>query len=121
MQVATQAMAHWRLSPLNQVAMLKLKAAGIETVYDQLPVFQLMEWGMGSGLRLPYRRMLSELERLQQLEPDAALAYLSGRLPGDVHELERALLSLSPRAAAELLLDTLDMQLKADPGNPYPE
>jgi hypothetical protein len=35
-------------------------------------------------------------------------------------ELYRILDRLTPRPAAQLLLDVLDMRLKADPGNPYP-
>jgi hypothetical protein len=40
--------------------------------------------------------------------------------PGGAKELTRRLLRMKPRTAAQLLLDVLDMRLKADPHNPYP-
>jgi hypothetical protein len=112
--------AHCRLRPLNQLAALKLKAAGEAANPLRLPVFQLMAWGLNNGLRTTHRRTVFELERLQRQAPEAAFAYLTDNLPGGLIELERALLKLSPKAAAGLLLDTLDMRLKADPRNPYP-
>ena len=112
--------AHCRLLPLNQLAALKLKAAGRTVDPERLPVFQLMAWGLSNGLRTTHRRTVFELENLQAQDPAEAFAYLTGNLPGGLIDLERALLKLSPKAAAELLLDTLDMRLKADPHNPYP-
>jgi len=109
-----------RLLPLNQVAALKLKAAGERPDPGSLPVFQLMTWGVESGIRCTHRRSLAELQSLQTRDPEVAFAYLTANLPGGLPGLERRLLQLPPRAAAQLLLDVLDMRLKADPRNPYP-
>jgi len=83
-------------------------------------VFQLMHWGLLQGLKPTHRRTVMELDRLQLTEPEEALDYLTDNFPGGNLALERLLLRLPPLAAAELLLDTLDMRLKADPFNPYP-
>jgi len=109
-----------RLLPLNQVAALKLRAAGESLDPGSLPVFQLMTWGVAQGVRCTHRRTLEELESLQSREPKNAFAYLTANLPGGLLELERRLLQLPPRAAALVLLDVLDLRLKADPRNPYP-
>jgi len=112
--------AHCRLLPINQLAALKLRAAGRTVDPERLPVFQLMAWGLCNGLRTTHRLTVFELENLLARDPAAAFAYLTGNLPGGQIDLERTLLKLSPKAAAELLLDILDMRLKADPHNPYP-
>ena len=112
--------ARCRLLPLNQLAALKLKEAGEKADPLQLPVFQLMDWGLRNGLRTTHRRTITELDHLQTLDPETAFAYLTAKLPGGLPALQRRLLALPPRPAAELLLDTLDMRLKADPRNPYP-
>jgi len=109
-----------RLLPLNQVAALKLKAAGEPPDPERLPVFQLMSWGVKNGLQSTHRRTLTELEALQARKPQDAYDYLVANLPGGLPGLERQLLKLQPRAAALKLLDVLDMRLKADPRNPYP-
>jgi len=108
------------LLPLNQVAALKLKGVGEELDSHQMPVFQLMNWGLKHGIHLTHRRTLVELHRLEQQEPNVAFAYLTTRVPGGLVELERRLLRMSPKAASEKLFDLLDMRLKADPRNPYP-
>ncbi len=110
----------WRLLPLNQVAALKLKEAGEDTDYESLPVFQLMTWGLVNGVRPTHRRTAQEVLRLQYQNPAEAFTYFTSNIPGGLPELQRKLLKLSPRAAAEVLLETLDMRLKADPRNPYP-
>ena len=110
----------WRLLPLNQVAALKLKEAGEESDFDSLPVFQLMTWGLVNGVRPTHRRTAQELLRLQYQNPAEAFTYLTSNIPGGLPELQRKLLKLSPTEAAEMLLETLDMRLKADPRNPYP-
>jgi len=109
-----------RLLPLNRVATLKLKNAGENIDPQQMPVFQLMNWGMKQGIRLTHRRTLVELQRLELQEPNVALAYLTTRVPGGLVALERCLLRMPPKAAAEKLFDLLDMRLKSDPRNPYP-
>ncbi len=110
----------WRLLPLNQVAALKLKEAGLGTEKDSLPVFQLMSWGLANGIKPTHRRTAQELLRLQYQNPADAYAYLTSGVPGGLPDLHRKLLRLSPRAAAEELLEVLDMRLKADPRKPYP-
>jgi len=110
-----------RLLPLNHAASLKLKEAGQLESDSMLPLFQLMEWGLANGIPLTHRRTASELLRLSfQADQDEAFAYLLTNVPGGARELARHLLRLKPRAAAQLLLDILDMRLKADPRNPYP-
>lgn len=111
---------HCRLLPINQIAALKLREAGAELDPVCLPVFQLMSWGLLNGLTTTHRRTVMELDRLQLQEPEVSLDYLTDGFPGGHRSLERLLLQLPPIAAAELLLDTLDMRLKADPLNSYP-
>ncbi len=110
-----------RLLPLNQVAAIKLKAAGAPDDLDTLPVFQLMTWGLANGIRMSQRRTGQELLRLRHVEDRrAALDFLLTDVPGGVAQLPQKLLSLPPRGAAEMLLEMLDLRLKADPNNPYP-
>ncbi|MDD2336195.1 MAG: hypothetical protein PHD01_06435 [Geobacteraceae bacterium] len=112
---------HLRLLPLNLVASLKLKAAGKTDYPDILPVFQLMAWGLANGVPLTHCRTEHELARLSKLEDQQdAMDYLVKGVPGGLPELHRNLLRFPPKAAAHLLLDILDMRLKADPRNPYP-
>jgi len=118
--MADAALHHWRLVPLNQIADIKLREAGAEPDPGVLPVFQLMTWGLLNGLTTTHRRTVMELDRLQLQEPEDALAYLTDNFPGGRQALERLLLQLPPRTAAELLIDTLDMRLKSDPHTPYP-
>lgn len=110
-----------RLLPLNLIAALKLKAAGQGDYPDILPVFQLMAWGLANGIPLTHCRTEHELARLSKLDDQLdAMDYLVRSVPGGLSELHRNLLKLSPKAAAHMLLDVLDLRLKADPRNPYP-
>jgi hypothetical protein len=114
-------MNNLRLLPMNLVAALKLKAAGQSEYPDILPVFQLMAWGLANGVPLTHCRTEQELVRLSRLDDQQhAMDYLVQGVPGGLPELHRNLLRLTPKAAAHLLLDVLDMRLKADPRNPYP-
>ena len=111
-----------RLRPLNRIAALKLKVAGLGERPDDLPVFQLMEWGLAQGVRLTHPRTAAELQRLRlHAEPERAYRYLIENIPGELRRFEQLLLRLVPLSAAEVLLDLLDMRLKADPCQPYPE
>ncbi|HTP66005.1 MAG TPA: hypothetical protein VMJ66_11490 [Geobacteraceae bacterium] len=110
-----------RLLPLNLIASLKLRQASVVERDYVLPVFQLMEWGLASGMPLTHHRTAGELLRLShQLDQRAAVDYLLNNVPGGLKGLSRNLLHLRPRPAAQLLLDVLDMRLKADPRNRYP-
>lgn len=114
-------MDHLRLLPLNLVASIKLRAVGQAEYPDIQPVFQLMAWGLADGIPLTHSRTERELARLSKLEDQHhALEYLVQGVPGGLTELHRNLLKFPPRAAAHLLLDILDMRLKADPRTPYP-
>ncbi len=116
-----QELKHMRLEPLNQVVILKLKEAGIADNAAVLPIFRLMEWGLATGSTLTHSRTSRELLRLRhQSDQRAAMNYLLENLPGGLPELNRKLLRLQPRGAAQVLLDILDMRLKADPRTPYP-
>lgn len=115
-------MRRLRLMPLNRIATLKLKAAGLGVRTESLPVFQLMEWGLAQGVRLTHHRTAAELQRLHlHAEPEQAYHYLVENIPGGLRRFEHLLLRLVPLSAAEVLLDLLDMRLKADPCRPYPE
>ncbi|MDD2319004.1 MAG: hypothetical protein PHO83_03030 [Geobacteraceae bacterium] len=112
---------HLRLLPLNLVASIKLKAAGQTEYPDILPIFQLMAWGLADGIPLTHSRTERELARLSRLDDQQyAMDYLVQGVPGGLPELHRSLLKFPPRSAAHLLLDVLDMRLKADPRDPYP-
>ncbi|MEJ2200175.1 MAG: hypothetical protein P8X63_04045, partial [Desulfuromonadaceae bacterium] len=106
--VSTQ-LRHLRLEPLNQLASLKLKAAGLVEDPAVLPVFVLMEWGLLHGQPFSSRRLGLELLQLRFL-PDQRLAidYLLENLPGGLPALHRKLLRLPPMAAAQTLLEVLD-------------
>ena len=109
------------LLPISQLAAIKLKMAGVAANPSILAVFQLMQWGLDSGVPLTHRRASIELQRLcHDPAHHESLDYLVAKVPGGMTELHRSLLRLPPRAAAELLLDVLDMRLKADPRNLYP-
>jgi hypothetical protein len=119
--ISRQQLVHLRLEPLNQVAFLKLRQAGVAEDPAVLPVFHLMEWGLAEGKIPVCPRLARELLRLRlRGDQKAAVAYLLENLPGGLPRLHRKLLRFSPRAAAEVLLEVLDMRLKADPCNPYP-
>jgi len=113
--------ARMRLEPLNQLASLKLKQAGVGTSPTALPVFALMDWGLSVNKAYAGGRLARELLRLRLMgDQQAAVAYLLENLPGGLPQLNRKLLGLSPRGAALALLEVLDMRLRADPRNPYP-
>ncbi len=119
--VHRQELKRMRLEPLNQLAILKLKEAGVADNEAVLPVFRLMEWGLATNAPLTHARTARELLRLRhQSDQRAALDYLLENLPGGLFALHRKLLRLPPRSAALELLDILDMRLKSDPRTPYP-
>lgn len=112
---------HLRLQPLNLITALKLKSLKQSESPDILPVFQLMIWGIANGIPLTHCRTERELTRLSKLEDQQdAMDYLVHNIPGGLSELQRNLLKLPPKAAAHLLIDVLDLRLKADPRKPYP-
>jgi hypothetical protein len=105
--------------PVNQLAANKLRMAGVTADKSILAVFQLMQWGIDNDVRLTHRRTITELERLcRDPAPGEVLDYLVANIPGGMTELYRILVRLPPRPAAQLLLDVLDMRLKADHRNP---
>ncbi|PLX82720.1 MAG: hypothetical protein C0616_01455 [Desulfuromonas sp.] len=110
-----------RLSLVNRIAAIKLKDSGVVENPRELPMFQLMQWGLAEGIVPTHQRNVSELLRLSN-GPDQQQAsdYLLDNLPGGLAEFEKHLLILPPRAAAEALLELLDMRLKVNPRNPYP-
>jgi hypothetical protein len=112
---------HLNLLPINQLAANKLRAAGVKPDPSMLMVFQLMLLGLEDGIPLTHRRAAAELERLSR-DPDPAgiLEYLFANVPGGMAEVYRFMGRLPTKAAAQMLLDILDMRLKADPRNPYP-
>lgn len=112
---------HLNLLPINQLAANKLKMAGVAPDPAMLTVFQLMLWGLDNDVPLTHRRTAAELERLSRdPAPGEVLDYLVENIPGGLNELYSILVRLPSKAAAQLLLDVLDMRLKADPRNPYP-
>jgi hypothetical protein len=114
-------MEHLNLLPINQLASNKLRTVGVAADPSMLAIFQLMRWGLDDDVPLTHRRAATELERLcRDPAPGEALDYLVANVPGGISELYRILGRLTPRPAAQLLLDVLDMRLKADPRNPYP-
>ena len=114
-------MEHLNLLPINQLAANKLRMAGVAADPSMLAVFQLMRWGLDDDVPLTHRRAATELERLcRDPAPGEALDYLVENIPGGMTELYRILGRLTPRPAAQLLLDVLDMRLKADHRKPYP-
>ena len=109
------------LLPINHLAANKLRAAGVAPDPTMLTVFQLMLWGLEDGIPLTHRHAAAELERLSRdPDPGGALEYLVSNVPGRMSDLYRLMGRLPSRAAAQMLLDVLDMRLKADPRNPYP-
>jgi hypothetical protein len=112
---------HLNMLPINQLAANKLKMAGVVADPSMLAVFQLMRWGLDADVPQTHRRAATELERLcRDPAPGEVLDYLVANIPGGITELYRILVRLTPRPAAQLLLDVLDMRLKADPRKPYP-
>lgn len=116
-----QQLQHLRLEPLNQLASLKLRQAGVAEDSTILPIFCLMEWALAGDRLFTTRRLPQELLRLRLMaDQGTALNYLLVNLPGGLPQLHRKLLHQSPRGAARTLLEVLDMRLRADPRNPYP-
>jgi len=114
-------MEHLNLLPINQLAANKLRTVGVAADPSMLAVLQLMRWGLDDDVPLTHRRAATELERLcRDPAPGEVLDYLVANIPGGMTELYRILGRLTPRPAAQLLLDVLDMRLKADPRNPCP-
>jgi len=114
-------MEHLNMLPINQLAVNKLKMAGVAADPSMLAVLQLMRWGLDADVPQTHRRAATELERLcSDPAPGEVLDYLVANIPGGITELYRILVRLTPRPAAQLLLDVLDMRLKADPRNPCP-
>jgi hypothetical protein len=112
--------AYLRLTPLNRLASLKLKIAGVSEHPAVLPVFQLMSWGLDDCSCLAQEDTADELMQLVwQPDQQAALDYLLDYVPGGAHAFQRKLLRMPPRAAAWALLGVFDMRLKADPHKPF--
>jgi hypothetical protein len=89
------------LLPINQVAAFKLKMAGVVANPSILAVFQLMQWGLNTGVPLMHRRTSFERQRLSNNPPHSeALDYLVEKVPRGMTELHPSLLCLPPRAAA---------------------
>jgi hypothetical protein len=107
------------LLPINHLAANKLRAAGVAPDPTMLTVFQLMQWGLEDGIPLTHRRAASELERLSRdPDPAGALEYLFANVQGGMSEVYRFMGRLPSKAASQMLLDVLDMRLKADPRDP---
>ncbi|MDY0262427.1 hypothetical protein [Syntrophotalea acetylenica] len=110
-----------RLTPLNRLASLKLKAAGVSEHPVVLPVFQLMSWGLADCACLVHEETADELVQLVwQPDQRAALDYLLANVPGGATAFQRRLLRMPPRAAARALLGAFDLRLRSDPRNPFP-
>jgi|GEM_PF-1060030 len=112
-----------RLLPVNLFAALKLRRAGLKEDADVQPIFQLMRWGMVSDARGRYRELAEELAVLESAaDQETALAYLLRNVAGGVNGLCRDLGRAQPRPAAQILLNQLDMRIKAVPyGGALPE
>ncbi len=109
------------LLPINHLAANKLKAAGVKADTAMLTLFQFMLWGLEDGIPLTHRRAAAELERLSRdPDPAGALEYLFANVPGGMAEVYHFMGRLPARAAAQMLLDVLDMRLKAEPLTPSP-
>lgn len=109
-----------RLTPLNRLASLKLKVAGVAEHPVVLPVFQLMSWGLVDCSCLASEETADELMQLVwQPDQRAALNYLLDSVPGGRTAFQRKLLHMPPRAAAWALLGVFDMRLKSEPYKPY--
>ena len=109
----------WRLLPLNQVAALKLREAGETVSASSLPVVQLINWGVGNGIKPVYRRTVQELLRLQYQHPAELLLLLFGSDAETLEALPCQLLRETPKAAAETLLSLFERRLKTPPGSSF--
>ena len=108
----------YRLHPINQVAALKLRQAKVDPLEKALAILQLMKWELTQDHRGRYADLLAALNHLEQLtDAQQALTYLLTNIPGGQTEFIRQLLRSRPRYAARMLLDQLDMRLKASVGS----
>lgn len=111
-----------RLTPLNRVASLKLKVAGLTEKPAVLPVFQLMTWGLVHCSCLDYMETASALRNLvRRSDQQEALDALLAGVPGGTTAFQHKLLRLPPRAAAWALLGVFDRHLKQGIPQPRPE
>ncbi|NIQ12764.1 MAG: hypothetical protein GWO23_25330, partial [Gammaproteobacteria bacterium] len=102
------------MTPLNRIAELKLKSAGVKVTDNELPIIQLMQWGLAIGIRMTHQRTAAELLKMSLLtEKKKVYEKLVTNIPGGLLTFEKFLLKLSPRSAAEELLELFDMRLKA--------
>lgn len=109
--------------PLNRLAHRYLKLAQVQPDPTQLYLLQLLRWGIEQGkVKLPnpdWRDLvLDNLSSLEGSEPEAALVYLTQN-PDDPEspfltprQLRKA---MSPREAARVIMNALDLRLGADP------
>lgn len=114
--------------PLNQIARRYLKLAQQPPDPTQLYLLQLLQWGLDSGkvtLQTPdWKDQLREsLDNLQGSDPEQAMQYLVNN-PDDPQSpllLPRQLRkAMSPREAAQVVMNSLDLRLTADPEVDYP-
>ncbi len=104
----------YRFHPINQVAALKLRQTEVGLQETVLPVFQLMQWEIAQDHRGRYADLMVPLEKLKQLaDARQAVTYLLTNIPGGQTGFIRHLLYSCPRYAARMLLEQLDMRLKA--------
>ena len=106
------------LRPINQIAALKLRKAGIAANGEVQPVFQLMKWGLECDPRRRYEDIAYPLAILSAIGEATATDYLLEKIPGGVRQLLAALLRAEPLAASRTLLGVLDMRLKSEPYSP---
>lgn len=112
--------------PLNQTAGKLLKEAKQTPDPELLPVFQLMLWGLSEGIAYPTRQqteLMQEATRTLAYErsPKEAMAYLIRDDLGETTLTAEHLQGKEPLAAAQELIETLDLKMKADPNLPYPK
>jgi len=108
-------LSRYRLHPINQVAALKLRQTEVTLQETVLPIFQLMQWEIAQDRRGRYADLKVSLKKLEQLaDARQAVTYLLTNIPGGQTAFIRHLLYSCPRYAARMLLDQLDMRLKAN-------
>lgn len=104
-----------RLLPLNQVASMKLRTIAVDEDRGTVPLFQLMLWGISSDKRRRYHEVETELRKLAETDYMVAMGYLFEGVPGGARGIVKALIPLTPKGAAQLLLGILDMRIKLYP------
>lgn len=107
-----------RLLPINRIAALKLREAGIAPDPEVQPVFQLMAWAIACDKRHRFQDIGDELCLLGASDGAAATQYLLERIPGGSRRFLQVILHAESLAAAKTLLGALDMRLKAEPYSP---